>query len=417
MDIVRISYRVVTAAFIVILINLGNIGGVQAGIIIDVRDSYGAVADGVTDDRVAIQNAINAAAAGDTVRLRNDSSNNWAGFGIGGTLYVKSGVILAGYGGGSHLKALDNLSDGVMLSLNSNVTLSSLWVNGMENARIGIWASPNLSNINITNGLIANLKAQTSTSGSARGISIGDGCSDVTIETTLIQCILGGDNNIVGDVYGANRGIYIGEVTNVLVDDCDIKWIYSYEDGDGIQVQTVPDASGTYAESDVTINNCRFYNCVKSGVKLVASGVSVTNCTITGTYTYDPGHYAGIRSEAGDYNYIAGNTISLARTVMGIQVARSTGTEVVDNDVSITGNYTQARASDIRAMRLLDCSDIIVSGNSFYSSYRGIHLYDYEDDCIDIYIYDNIIDVVLANSHVYDDLDGNYIYDNTLLTH
>ena len=104
--------------------------GAAFGRTIDVRAEYGAMANGIVDDSAKIQAAISAANAGDVVQLRVDSTNSYKAFGVSKNIWLKAGITIEGTGTAYHLVALEGTGGYTMLSLNSDVTVRNINIDG-----------------------------------------------------------------------------------------------------------------------------------------------------------------------------------------------------------------------------------------------------------------------------------------------
>ena len=189
---------------------------------------YGAVADGVTNNQAAIQNALNYAAAhGDAVYIPAGT------FAYSGTL-TDNGVTLYGAGTTSILKALSGANESLILT-GSGGSVSNLEMLGTGSTRLTTWQSGmiwanNASNYTIDNVLIngsssVGIASVNSTNGNiysntventlANSITSVDGSSFITISQN--QVINSGDDGISIVSYGGQPIVHdITETGNVV---------------------------------------------------------------------------------------------------------------------------------------------------------------------------------------------------------
>jgi hypothetical protein len=163
--------------------------------------TYGAIAGDGKDDSAAIKAAINAAAAGDTVRIPAGS------FEIGSAISAKTGVNLTGNGvASSTLKFIGNTSTSLLnLDGVNTIAVSGFTLDGNNSAKAsqGVF-SQNASRLNFNNFAVQNLGA---TSGFApHAIYFATNVTDSTISNSTFS------NIGLGSQWGA--GIRLGQASS-----------------------------------------------------------------------------------------------------------------------------------------------------------------------------------------------------------
>lgn len=169
--------------------------------------AYGAVTNDAGDDRAAIQGAINAAAAGDTVLFPMGT------FRLSGAVYPKSGIRLEGAaaGGSVLLYVGGGLSEIIGIGGLTNVTVTSLTLdgNGSTAVKDGILAS-NSSGLRLENLIIRNFGNAPE---GPRGIRFEPNVNDSIITGNRIE------NIGAGTAWGAGIRLSWGSSRNQVTDN------------------------------------------------------------------------------------------------------------------------------------------------------------------------------------------------------
>lgn len=237
-----------------------------------------------------------------------------------------------------------------------NVSIKGLTFNGYNKRAIGIY----ISNLNTTNNVTIDSCAVINVLGNKSmpgyGIQINKNTGQVRIVQVLIKNIGGVGDGIVGNLIGANRGVYINNVKNVLVQNCTFTNITGDEDGDGVHYYRW---DGKTAAS-VRINANNFTNISKRAIKLHSGNTTVENNKMTRLST-TASSWAAI-SVYSSNNIIRNNKINLYRSFCGIEVGSGiTGNKLSSNSIDIKQfankyflspivNYSQASTSVLGTM-------------------------------------------------------------------
>lgn len=226
---------------------------------------YNAKGDGVSDDTIPIQSALDDAVYGDTVFIPNGI------YKIVELTSTNSGVKIVG----GELCA--TVSDSTMLTVEGDDTTITIKLDGDNKSRQGILV--NGGNVKIVDSVINNFSSQVVGSDGIRVVSRG-GCE---IVSNTISDIYSRPDGIIGNGSGAARAIVVtnpeSSLNNIVIKDNDISYITG-EEGDAIQILfgLAPFLSGS-----AVIENNRILNVSRRAIKIQASNCYVGNNKYTHT--------------------------------------------------------------------------------------------------------------------------------------
>lgn len=295
---------------------IDNVSSQLEHIVVDVKN-FGALGDGVTDDTVAIQNALKT--------LKE-----------GGTLFFPNGVyVINGEGDsdqarininvnnvnviGNNATILNKVQRGIStFSISSmNVKLDNLKFDGNNTSTNQIHIKNTAKNIKINNCEVCNSNQISGETVVASGIMISCGAENITINDCYIHDIVANETKVARGIYGA---LYDSNgktnMKNITINNCVIESIYPKEDADGIQIQT-----NSTDDTELVISNCRFIKCSKRGIKIQCNGAIATNNIIE----LMDGMYSGISIYGNNVN-VSNNKINNGDSGIGIEC----GSEIID---------------------------------------------------------------------------------------
>lgn len=317
---------------------------------INVKDSpYNAAGDGITDDSKAIQRAINNAKGEGKVILLKD-----------GTFKVESGVRLGAntilVGENAILKS--GASIYALLTVNSGCLVKNLVLDGNNCAHKGIQILSNATNVTVKKCTIQNF--QIGTASNAYGIFVYQACDNIKIISCIIKD-LSTDGN-----HRTTRGIYIYDANNIIIDNCNLHNITAFDDGDCIYVSMPKsdpnDPSSPWKSCAVKIQNCKFSNFTKRGLKLQCSGAVIKN----NWFNIVDGNClrAGIEF-FGELTRITDNEIHINKAIAGILGSKGFGSTIEDNIIELdTSERAEIfKGSQTAAIRLDDANGVSIAGN------------------------------------------------------
>lgn len=389
--------------------------------------NYGAVGNGTTDDRAAIQSAIDAAASGAGGGVVYFPAGTYR---VEEILFLKSNITLSLEDGATILNGINQAShpsivfmtgpfteDGeqVTWSATENITISggTIDMNGELNA--GGTACKNLPNIGSSGalalGYCSNITIQNVTFlDSYKGHAIQlCACSDVVINncnfkgqalpSTLTDSQIINLETIQIEPSTTNGFPYALNNTGECSEGIEIKNCYfgsSAKCGEPVTaIGTHNQVSWTEKCNDITISNNTFDNMVYAGVrfcgyedvtiqgntfvkKTQAQSVNYRSngCFLVNAYCYNN------TTETLDLNKnitITGNTFNIADSLTrGIRVAKDKDTYMGNvSDITITNNTihnTSTGSSEIGIHALRINNNLTISGNTINGGYRGIEM-------------------------------------------
>ena len=316
--------------------------------VFDVRD-YGAVGDGTTDDRSAIQDAIDAASTANGVVFFPMPTTSYF---INAALVPKSNVIYRGVEGSKILFTGINAFDASTAI--TNVTWENLIFDGQSGASKAIV-------INVATSTYIKIQDCEITGCGTTGV-VGD---PITITAATHIWVL---NNSIHD---NRRAITITNCDNIIVSGNLIDEIGpGIADGEiGILIWGNAGATGNSDVKYVTISDNVIRGMSDNGIKVISQGlVSATSGTvkyvsITGNVVEDPGQ-DGIRYTASHIS-VVGNVIIDA----GISAIRANGgdNQVIANNTCVleTTRSTPISAGITQSLSFSQssCSELSITGN------------------------------------------------------
>jgi parallel beta-helix repeat protein len=329
---------------------------------------YGAVGDGVTDDTVAIQAALNAShdvfiPAG-TYKINGDSAFT---------------------GGGK-----DCVDGGIAPRSDSRIVLApdaTLKAKANSTGNYCVLRIKGVSNVTVTGGTIdGNRAAGTGPGGSQYGYAIGIvGSTNIVIDSMLLKNAWGDGivtdntrvpdpvvttanvliNNVVSD-NNRRQGLSILNGTDILVQNS----VFSNSNGvapqDGIDIE--PGGDTNFAKR-ITIIGCNAKNNAGHGINVqgTSTGVNVEDINLTGnTVTSNSLNGINLYTASGGVN-LTGNT-ARSNTQDGFHL------EIASN-VNLTGNHATSNTGDGFSLSN-GVSNVTLTGNDTLGNTRGVVVFD-----------------------------------------
>jgi len=276
-----------------------------------------------------------------------------------------------------------SIDGGILFNIQANhVTIEGITLNGNSLTRNGITLETAKSHLTVNKTEIKNFYGNDADG--SRGIQIKTDCVNVLIDNCYIHHISSYEDNVVGNSIGASRGVLIGKGKRITVQNCLFDEIEGFEDGDGIQIQTTLEQDGvTWTHSDVTIENCRFENVYKRAIKAQSSGITIKNCTIKSDFMGESNETTFTAIEVfGKDCLIDGNNIELKRAVSGISVSGD-NVNITNNTllVDVNKTFTTARGSTINGM-IISGNKLIIKNNKISSNSSGVYATTKTNDII-----------------------------------
>jgi hypothetical protein len=352
---------------------------------LDVR-SYGAVGDGVTDDRAAIQLAIAAAAArgGAVVRIPAGTYRLTEAPGQYRAIEVTAGVTLRGAGQGvATLRSADGTGEGVrtIYAHGAGITIEDLTLDGNKATRpcpppsTDAAGNPVVCRHEQSHGIIAQdapglrIRAVTAHDFPGDGVTLYTGVTDVSVEDVTS---IGNDRN----------GLTVnGAVDNLVVSHS------TFRNNLAQQVDSEP--GGATVIGAVTVVGC-VIDAVRSGqYALTVSGSGPT--TQGGPWrVLDSTISGGINVTWARDVTIAGNTITASGRYPALFVYRtSSRVDVVGNSISYTGTDNALQAVWIAGTAAQAPTGVRIARNTIAvagASHRGVQV----EGALDVEIADNV---------------------------
>lgn len=233
---------------------------------------FGAIGDGITDDRDALFNALNSS-DGREIDLNGLTFNI-----VSSSIYVDApnGIIIKN--GNFLFNFATQQESGIRITTASGtIKLSNINSDGNNTvAKIMFVRSNGSGAILFVSNFLGKNALQTVLTGSAVVLNLGvvtDGTDlfeSVHITNSRFTDVDSNGGSLIG------RGIVIDSTRNALVDNCHFENIGPYQDGDGI---FVTDATA-YSTFRFTLTNCTFYNCQKRSIKSQVAKTFVGNIVV-----------------------------------------------------------------------------------------------------------------------------------------
>ena len=305
----------------------------------DVRN-FGAAGNGIADDTVAVQNAINACAAGGTVTLS-------PGTYLVAGLSVKSNCTLSGSGSGTALKLSQANRFILDISQQSNIHITGLTLNsnGIGGGIIAQGYAP-AQNIQIDNCLFENVLA-TATFPANLAIVSTWGFVNSSIQ-----------NNSFANVAG---GIWLTTVENLSILNNSFQ---NVTQGDAIYI--APNAAGFPSGDNLHIAGNNGSNIARIAIELFrpdpSNGSILTAPVIeNNSFSNWTGQNGmGLSITHGDGAIVRGNRISNP-----LGTYQNTGIEIIVSNAQVTGNVITGNFAD--GISIVGTSGDTVTGNTVHS--------------------------------------------------
>jgi len=377
--------------------------------------SFGAKGDGITNDTVSLQKAINYASDKKKVKVILPKGNYVVDF-----LIIPKNIYLEGNREASIVASKKRYSSFISIS-GENIELHGININGKNRRSIGLNIMQNSNNIRIYGCYIGNINSTYLET--TAGIKIEGNTKDILIQNNIINRISNTPNGVEGDSAGTSRGIWIRrsskevEPLKIKIHKNTIRNIQTREDGDGIAVQ------GWHRNVDVTISNNFFESCAKRAIKIMSPGVLIKNNKIINSYTHEVDYkkvmYSFISIYASNV-VVDGNQMIGGNGYSGIDV----GTDLMETPkrIKITNNKIIFSPTGIKTFlggiaMYTSVKDVYIAGNTIENTNYGIQIRKQLKGCIitsnsinnaserGIYIsnynYINISDVVIFKNKIH----------------
>jgi hypothetical protein len=353
---------------------------------INVKD-FGAVGDGVADDTLAIQNALNSPSTSvyfpdGTYRISND--------GITSTPAIISSVANRRIFGEGIITATSQVKRA--LGIAGNNTTVSLNIDGSLNIGTAIYVTA--QNPVITGCRIENLDGKTTWQGVAVHLKFDGLNSNAIVSNNTIRNLQGIGDGTGGNGIGMQRAVLVESNQNcskqILITGNNIDTVEG-EEGDCIVVIS-SNGAGTYYDLPVVISNNTINLWTRRAVKVQANGVTISNNYFTNDRNVDPGSLQRVvdivqgsnhiitnntfskckyqaqiavfftAPESGSNFIIGGNSVYGlgAETTSGIFVFRTYGNNVnIFGNTIICPNHTSTAAISVR-----ETSQVAINANT-----------------------------------------------------
>ena len=342
---------------------------------VSIKD-FGAVGDGVTDDTVAIQSAINSGqgsiyfpAGTYVVTSLNVVSNQvWHGDGMYVTTLMWAQVNIS-TPTRNMLNQIGDLANWGMndIGLMGNLTYQTT-ADGTGQNLSGIkFRGGSVENLTLTNCLITEFGDQTKASGAGAFIGPSSGSNKVMSNIRIIGCVFENIANVPG-VYVNASDSYCISASNLIIQDCLFINGTNYADQNCIYVLTNGSGTTTLAYNNVSIVNNTFQLAYSVDVCVELNDcfgfdVSGNNILLSGAASADGVLLRGNSSRG----VVNGNTFTNAgtggATSSGIALISFTAGDIM-NDIVVSNNTIQD--SGTSGIRLSGVSRCNIIGNTIF---------------------------------------------------
>lgn len=269
------------------------------------------------------------------------------------SIEVNEDVSIVGAGSGDVIfYGLGPPSKPMVYVVAARLTIKNVILDGNDNKAFGILVYNYKDSVMIGSCIIRNFYGTDSVG--AIGIRIRRSEGTVEVINSSIFNINGPENGKVGDRVGANRGITLNDVYNVIIKNCYFSAIKGFEDGDCIHYIRWDKGEA----NKVLISNNIFTNIYKRAIKIHGN-----NAEIIGNKVYSFKKHASYSaiSVYGDHNKVNNNYIDLSNTVFGIQVTHNNDNIISNNNIIIHKFRSRKNSAPIL---IKDASDVILENNT-----------------------------------------------------
>ena len=292
-------------------------------------EMHGAIGDGVNDDAGAFTNAINDS---DYVFLTND-------------LYLLTPVAITGkkqliIDGNGYTINCKNIERAFQITDSTNIIFKNIIFDGNSCTTQGV-LFVDCENIQVENCTFKNMATTSATDGDTWGLNFRDSkdmrvdfCSFVNIDGSGNSTKVA--NGIV--VHGHTKGC-----ENITISNCYFDTILPVNDACGISLNQT-----NFYDTPLhgVVENCRFVDCAKRAVKIMAQNVTVQNCDIKDVLSTDI--HASMIDIMASHCRVTNNIINVNRATYGIscQYVAETSTITGFDDIIIENNYINVANED-----------------------------------------------------------------------
>lgn len=297
-------------------------------------EMYDAIGDGVNDDAGAFTNAINDS---DYVFLTSD-------------LYLFTPVAITGktrlvIDGNGYTINCKNIERAFQITDSTNIVFRNIIFDGNSCTTQGV-TFINCENIQVEKCTFKNMTTTSATDGETWGLNFRDS-KDMRVDFCSFLNIDGSGNStkvangIV--VHGHTKGC-----ENITISNCYFDTILPVTDACGISLNQT-----NFYDTPLhgVVENCRFIDCAKRAVKIMAQHVTVKNCDIKDVLSTDV--HASMIDIMASHCRVANNTINVNSATYGIscQYVAVTSTITGFTDIVIENNYIYAANTDSTTAR------------------------------------------------------------------
>lgn len=330
------------------------------------------------DDNERLESAINDAIEHNNVLIVDEPLT------ITRQMNIPSSIVIDGCRNTIYL----DIENGTGISITgSDVTFSNIILDGNNKTAIiarVLGASKNVffENVDFTHGY--------SSIDQACGLRVDDGAKNIHIDRCTFKNIEALEDGAPGNGPGSARGVLFLEVEMCSVRNSCFDMIGGFEDGDSVHIQSAG-TIGNWSRSDVVIDNNRFYNITKRGVKLQASNCLVTNNKFYSTFKVneDGGAPLSAISDYGNNNTIINNDVQFIMASRGIDVQNTTGSVIKCNRIEIDSarqfdTATIVHDSRIASIYFTSSNSLVVHDNIFIGNGMKIYATQGSSDLVSI---------------------------------